>query len=288
MRKNIALVLSGGGARGLAHIGVIEELQKRDYQITSVAGTSMGALIGGVYAMGKLEEYRDWVAGLTQIEVFKLVDLTLGSAGLIKGERVLNRMKEFIPDTNIEDLSIPYSATAVDIIRHEEVVFRSGSLYDAIRASIAIPTVFTPVRKDGAILVDGGVMNNVPITNVVRTKGDLLVTVYVNADIPVQKPILSKAEEQKQESTYQKWMKNFNDYLHINHSKGKKESLGFLTVIDNTITTGMLKLAQMAIEKGKPDILINISRLSCGTYDFYKAKELIEIGRIAAIAELDK
>lgn len=288
MRKNIALVLSGGGARGLAHIGVIEELQKRDYKITSVAGTSMGALIGGVYAMGKLDEYRDWIAGLTQIEVFKLIDLTLGSAGLIKGERVLNRMKEFIPDTNIEDLPIPYSATAVDIINHEEVVFRSGSLYDAIRASIAIPTVFTPVRKNGAILVDGGVMNNVPITNVVRTKGDLLVTVYVNADIPVQKPILSKAEEQKQESTYQKWMKNFNDYLHINHSKEKKENLGFLTVIDNTITTGMLKLAQLAIEKGKPDILINISRLSCGTYDFYKAKEQIEIGRIAAIAELDE
>ena len=128
MSRNIALVLSGGGARGMAHIGVIEELLKRDYRITSIAGTSMGALIGGVYAQGKLEEFKNWVTGLDQLEVFKLVDLTIGKGGLVKGEKVLNKMKEFIPDTNIEDLPIPYSATAVDIIKHEEVVFRSGSV----------------------------------------------------------------------------------------------------------------------------------------------------------------
>lgn len=128
MSRNIALVLSGGGARGMAHIGVIEELLKRDYRITSIAGTSMGALIGGVYAQGKLEEFKNWVTGLDQLEVFKLVDLTIGKGGLVKGEKVLNKMKEFIPDTNIEDLPIPYSATAVDIIKHEEVVFKSGSV----------------------------------------------------------------------------------------------------------------------------------------------------------------
>ena len=137
----------------MAHIGVIEELLKRGYKITSIAGTSMGSLIGGVYAQGKLEEFKNWAIGLDQIEVLKLLDLTLGRGGLIKGEKVLNRMKEFIPDINIEDLPIPYSATAVDIVKHEEVVFTNGSLYDAIRASIAIPTVFTPVKKNGAILV---------------------------------------------------------------------------------------------------------------------------------------
>ncbi len=128
MSRNIALVLSGGGARGMAHIGVIEELLKRDYRITSIVGTSMGALIGGVYAQGKLEEFKNWVTALDQLEVFKLVDLTIGKGGLVKGEKVLNKMKEFIPDTNIEDLPIPYSATAVDIIKHEEVVFKSGSV----------------------------------------------------------------------------------------------------------------------------------------------------------------
>ncbi len=288
MDKKIALVLSGGGARGVAHIGVIEELIKRGYTITSIAGTSMGALIGGVYATGKLNEFSKWIISLDQMEIFKMVDLTIGSAGLIKGEKVLKRMKEFIPDTNIEDLPIPYSATAVDIIKHEEVVFRSGSLYDAIRASIAIPSVFTPVKKDGAILVDGGVMNNLPITNVERTEGDQLVAVHVNALIPVQKTNLTKKDEQDKESGYRKWLKNFNNYIHLNHSKEKKDSLGFLSIIDNTLTTAMLRLAQVAIEQGKPDILINISRASCGTYDFYKAEELIEIGRVAASKELDK
>lgn len=288
MSKNIALVLSGGGARGMAHIGVIEELMKRGYKITSIAGTSMGALIGGVYAKGKLDEFKNWITSLDQLEVFKLVDLTLGKGGLVKGEKVLNKMKEFIPDSNIEDLPIPYSATAVDIIKHEEVVFRSGSLYEAIRASIAIPTVFTPVKKDGATLVDGGVMNNVPITNIKRTEGDQLVVVYVNADIPCIKPALNKKEEKEQESFYQKWLSSFNNHLHINHSKEKKESLGLISVVDNALTTGMLALANFAIEKGNPDILINISRESCGTYDFYKAKELIEIGRLAAVQTLDK
>lgn len=285
MTQKIALVLSGGGARGMAHIGVIEELLKRDYQISSVAGTSMGALIGGVYAQGKLEEFREWITSLDHFEIFKLVDFTLGAAGLVKGEKVLNAMKEFIPDMNIEDLPIPYSATAVDIIKHKEVVFVKGSLFEAIRASIAIPTVFTPVKKDGAILVDGGVMNNVPISNIKRIEGDKLVVVHVNASIPVIKPKLTKKAHEENLSVYKKWLANFSEYL--SHSKENEHKLGFLSLIDNTLTTGMLRLAQMTIEKGNPDILIETSRDICGTYDFYKAKEIIEVGRIAARNVLD-
>ena len=131
-------------------------------------------------------------------------------------------------------------------------------------------------------------MNNVPITNLKRTKGDILVVVYVNADIPPVKLALNKEEEKEQESRYKKWLKNFNEHLLRNHSKEKTESLGFMSVIDSAITTGMLTLANYAIEKGNPDILINISRTSCGTYDFYKTKELVEIGRIATIQTLDK
>lgn len=286
MSKNIALVLSGGGARGLAHIGVIEELLKHDYQITSIAGTSMGALIAGVYARGKMEEFREWVTALDHFEIFKLVDFTLGSAGLVKGEKVLNAIKEFIDDQNIEELPIPYSATAVDIIHHKEVVFTSGSLFEAIRASIAIPTVFTPIKKDGAVLVDGGVMNNVPISNVRRTDGDKLVVVHVNADIPPIKPVLNKKEEKKDASTHKKWLTSFTKFL--SQSKDKEHSLGFLSLIDNTLTTGMLRLAQVAIENGKPDILIETSREIGGTYDFYKAREIIEVGRMAARNALEK
>lgn len=286
MTKKVALVLSGGGARGLAHIGVIEELEKRDYEITSIAGTSMGALVGGVYAQGKLTEFRDWVTALDQFEVFKLVDFTFSSAGLVKGEKVLNTIKEFIPDTRIENLPISYSATAVDIIKHKEVVFRDGMLFDAIRASIAIPTVFTPIKKDGMVLVDGGVMNNVPISNVKRTEGDFLVVVHVNAEIPAISPTLSKKETKKKEKKHRKWLDNFAEFL--NHSKEKEHSLGYLSLIDNTLTTGMLRLAQLSILNGNPDILVEISRDTCGTYDFYKAAEIIETGRLAARKVLDK
>jgi len=286
MTKKVALVLSGGGARGLAHIGVIEELLKRKYEITSIAGTSMGALVGGVYAQGKLTEFRDWVTGLDHFEVFKLVDFTFSSAGLVKGEKVLNTIKEFIPDTRIENLSIPYSATAVDIIKHREVVFRDGMLFDAIRASIAIPTVFTPIKKDGMVLVDGGVMNNVPISNVARAEGDLLVVVHVNADIPFVSPILSKKEAKKKEKTHNKWLDSFTEFL--SHSKEKEHSLGYLSLIDNTLTTGMLRLAQLSILNGNPDILVEVSRDTCGTYDFYKAAEVIETGRMAARQVLEK
>jgi NTE family protein len=198
-------------------------------------------------------------------------------------------MKEFIPDTNIEDLPIPYSATAADIVKHEEIVFRNGSLYDAIRASIAIPTVLTPIIKGDAIIVDGGVLNNVPITNVQRTGNDLLVAVYVNADIPVNKPKVTEEEAIKNHSIYLKRMTEFNDHLHkILPQRSKNDKLGYFSLLDKTLTSGTLKLAQLTIEKGNPDVLINVSRDSCGTYDFYMAKELIEIGRHATITTLDK
>lgn len=289
MDKKVALVLSGGGARGLAHIGVIEELEKRGYTITSIAGTSMGAMVGGIYALGELEAFKNWIVLLDKKKVFSLVDFSFSSNGLVKGDRVLQAMQEFIPDTNIEDLPIPFSATAADINKHEEVVFKSGSLYDAIRASIAIPTVFTPVIKGDSILVDGGVLNNVPISNVERTEGDLLITVYVNANIPVQKPITSNEEETKNQGIYKKWLAEFSEHLQgILPQRSEHEKLGYFSLLDKTLTTGTLQMAQLTIEKGNPDILINVSRDVCGTYDFFMAKELIEIGRHAASTTLDK
>ena len=175
MKKNVALVLSGGGARGIAHIGVIEELEKQGFDIKSISGTSMGALVGGVYAVGKMQEYKNWICTLDKFDVFKLVDFTFSTQGLVKGDRVINKMKEFIPDINIEDLKIYYAATATDISRKEEVVFTKGSLYEAVRASISIPTVFTPVKTENSLLVDGGVINNVPINHVKRTKDDIII-----------------------------------------------------------------------------------------------------------------
>ncbi|WP_297091625.1 patatin-like phospholipase family protein [uncultured Draconibacterium sp.] len=288
MNKNVALVLSGGGARGMAHIGVIEELESRGYNIKAIAGTSMGALVGGIYAAGKLKEFKQWAVSLERHDMFRMVDFSFGGNGLIKGEKVLGKIQEFVPDTLIEELPINYSATAVDLKRREEVVFKKGSLFNAIRASIAIPTVFTPITHNEAILVDGGVMNNLPISNVVRNDADLLVAVHVNAAIPIPHQFKNKKDILEKESAYKKWMNEFYDFLHLHHPKEKKERLGFLSLIDQSLATGMLKLVDHAIEKGKPDVLINVSRDACGTYDFYKANELIEMGRYSAILELDK
>ena len=220
MKKNVSLVLSGGGARGIAHIGVIEELEKQGFNIKSISGTSMGSLVGAVYAVGKMQEYKNWIYTLDRLDVLKLIDFTFSSQGLVKGDRVFKKMKEFIPDTNIEELDIHYAATAADIINNKEVVFTKGSIYDAVRASVAIPTVFTPVITENSVLVDGGVMNNVPISHVKRTKNDLLIVVYVNADIPVNRPPVSKKEKAKKESVYLKRIKKF--YNHINKSNSKR------------------------------------------------------------------
>ena len=127
MNNNVSLVLSGGGARGIAHIGVIEELEKQGFNIKSISGTSMGSLVGAVYAVGKMQEYKNWIYTLDRLDVFKLIDFTFSSQGLVKGDRVFKKMKEFIPDTNIEDLEIHYAATAADIINNKEVVFTKGS-----------------------------------------------------------------------------------------------------------------------------------------------------------------
>jgi NTE family protein len=288
MNNTIALVLSGVGARGIAHIGVIEELEKRGYQINSIAGTSMGALVGGMYATGKLDEFKNWMCTLDEKKVFRLVDFTFSSDGIVKGDKVLNAIKKFVPDRNIEDLKIAYSTTAADIANYKEIVYRSGSLYEAIRASIAIPVVITPVFKDGSVIVDGGVMNNLPISNVKRNKGDLLVAVYVNANVPPVKLKISKKEEKEKKSVYLKKLNEFYEHLNIISPKPRKEKLGYFTLIDKTIVSASLQLVQLSIEKNPPDILVNISRDTCGTYDFYRAEELVEIGRQSAIKILDE
>ena len=288
MKKRVSLVLSGGGARGIAHIGVIEELENRGFEIRSIAGTSMGALIGGIYAVGKLPEFKNWLYTLHKIDVFKLIDFTLSSQGLIKGDRVFNKMREFIPDMNIEDLKIHYAATATDIINNQEVVFKQGSIYEAIRASVAIPTVITPVKKDNTLLVDGGVINSLPINHVKRTRDDLLIVVYVNADIPVYKPVISEKEKDKQQSIYLKKIRQFQNQLGIIHPKNESEKLGYFDLINKSISLLTYHIAELSIEKYPPDILIEVSHNTCGIFDFFKAEELVEIGRFSAVKGINE
>ena len=295
MKPKIALVLSGGGARGIAHIGVIEELERRGYEIASVAGTSMGALVGGVYADDAMEAFKDWMLSLDKRKIFSLVDFTLGRQGMVRGDKVFNKMKDFIPDTLIENLRIPYVAVAVDLISKKEVVFREGSLFDAIRASVSIPTVLTPVKTADGLLVDGGVLNNIPVNHALRIPGDLLMVVNVNASIPVSRPEISAEEQEKQKHVYQKKIEEFQSHLQKilsitpsdKQSQNHEEKMGYFNLIDKTVTLMTDRLAQMLLKDYNPDLLIEVSHDACGTFDFYKAEEMVALGREAAHKSLN-
>ncbi len=282
MGKKVSLVLSGGGARGIAHIGVIEELEKQGFEIVSVTGTSMGALVGGVYALGKMEEYKNWLYSLDKVKIFNLLDFTFGNQGIVKGNKVLRKMKDFIPDANIEDLKIAYAAVAADLINKKEVVFTSGSVFEAIRASIAIPTVFTPVKTKNGLLVDGGVLNNIPVSCAPRISGDILIVVNVNANIPVYKPVVSKKEERERYTIYLKKIQEFQSHLQQIRQQNHKDSIGYFDLINKTIGLMMFHMSEMSLNQHLPDIQIDISKDACGTFDFFKAEEMVDIGQYSA------
>ncbi len=161
--KTVSLVLGSGGARGLAHIGVIHWLEENNCKIRSIAGSSMGALIGGIYAAGKLDEYEQWVRAITKIDIVTLLDLSWEKSGLVKGDKIINTLIHLVGEQLIENLPIQYTAVATDFKREKEIWIRSGRLFDAIRASMSIPLLFTPFKYRGVDLIDGGVLNPVPV-----------------------------------------------------------------------------------------------------------------------------
>jgi len=296
--KNVALVLSSGGARGLAHIGVIEELQARGFTITSVAGSSMGALVGGLFAAGKINEFRDWVITLNKKDVISLIDFTLTTKGFVKGEKVFERMRNLnlIPEINIEELSIPYAAVAVDILNNKEYVFQSGSLLKAIRSSISIPSVFTPVSFDKALLVDGGVLNPLPLKLVKRNPRDLLVAVDLNALNAYEKPKLpgkKKSNDNQNErfaALIQKWDELFGHNQPPKSIKEKKttpQSIGYFDVLMRSVLLMQSRLTAYSTEITPPDVLIPISKDSSTVFEFYKAEELIAYGKEMCAKTLD-
>ena len=282
MKKKVALVLGSGGARGTAHIGVIRELVKQGYEITSISGTSMGALVGGVYAAGKLDEYEAWLCSLSKMRVFNLVDFTLSINGIIKADKVLKEIQKFIPDQKIEDLPIKYSAVATDINQKKEVVITKGSLYEAIRASISIPMVITPLQKNDTLFVDGGILNPVPVNRVFRNEGDMLIAVDVNAQMPYNKPKNEDTDWGYFEKLTSGKLSVFQKKLTKHIPVHKKEGMGYFNLIGETSGLMLSQISKLTLELNPPDILIEISRETCGTFDFYKATELIKVGESAA------
>ena len=268
MKKDITLVLSGGGARGIAHIGVIEELLKMNVNIASISGTSMGALIGGIYAVGKLEEFKQWMLKVNRTKIFKLIDFSFSTQGLVKGERIFNEIKPFITDANIEDLPIKYTATAFDIVNGREVVFDKGSLFNAIRASISIPTIFTPLTIGDSVFIDGGVVNNIPINTAKRVQNDIVIAVNVNAGVTDDIVYFSELEQlSKQNENTTKSIYRIN------------KNINYFFLVNNSLVTMTNHISNLILEKNPPDVLVEIPRNIAGIFEFYNAKSIINSGK---------
>ncbi|NVC22307.1 esterase [Kocuria salina] len=179
-RTRVALALGSGGARGYAHIGVIEVLEERGYDIVTVAGSSMGALVGGLHAAGQMESYAQWVRGLSQRDVLRLLDPSPSAPGVIRAEKIMAKVRELLAGRLIEDLPVPFTAVATDLLARKEVWFQEGPVDVAVRASIALPSIITPVMLNGRLLADGGIMNPVPIAATVATRADVTVAVSLS------------------------------------------------------------------------------------------------------------
>ena len=279
MKQKVALVLGSGGARGTAHIGVIHELVNQGYEISSISGTSMGALVGGVYAAGKLDEYESWLCSLSKMDVFNLVDFTLSTKGIIKADKVLKEIQKFIPDRKIEELPVKYAAVATNLKQKKEVVITEGSLFEAIRASISIPLVITPMQKNDTLFVDGGVLNPIPVNRVSRQEDDILIAVNVNAQIPYQKSTVNNPDWGFLEELTSGKLNGFQKKLSKLVSVSKKENTGYFNLIRDTTSLMLSQISKLTLEMNPPDLLIEVSRHACGTFDFYKATELIELGK---------
>lgn len=286
-KKTVSLVLSSGGARGMAHIGVIEALEESGYEIVSIAGCSAGALIGGMYAAGNLPKFKDWICNLDRVDVFSLMDFTISSRGFIKGEKVFGELKKLIADSHIEDLNIPFVCTAVEIPSGKEHVFRKGSLYAAIRASVSIPTVLTPAKIHGKEYVDGGILNPIPLSLLPKEKrGDIVLAVDLNGPKEAFVDLMEDKDKTGLPSSFSKlpnWMidyqKKFSNYFSSLEKDEKPKGMGFIDLMNYSFDILQDKLSELVLEKHQVDIVVEISRTQAKTLEFHRASEMIEIGK---------
>ncbi|VXC19722.1 conserved hypothetical protein [Pseudomonas sp. 8AS] len=328
MSKKVALVLGSGGARGYAHIGVIEELEARGYEIGCVAGCSMGAVVGGIYAAGKLREYREWTESLDYLDVLRLLDVSF-RLGAIRGEKVFGKIHDLIGEIDIEDLAIPYTAVAADLTNQQEIWFQEGCLHKAMRASAAIPSLFTPVTQGNRMLVDGGLLNPLPIVPVVASHCDLIIAVNLNSQnqnqyqLPViERPAVFKNridqlmgslssrlpffkrevdEEEEGELLVESnpWVEQPTPRRKVVPEAAPKSASGsrvlsnvgpasLLELVNQSFEVMQASLTQYKIAGYPPDILVNVPKRACRFFEFHKAPELIMLGRQIASDTLDK
>jgi NTE family protein len=278
-KPTVALALGAGGAKGLAHIGVIEELERQGFEIVAIAGSSMGALVGGIHAMGKLGVYRDWACALARLDVLRLADWTLSGGGLIKGERIINTLRHLTGDMQIENLPVAYTAVATELDRGREVWLTRGSLFAAIRASTAMPTVFRPHLLEGRWLVDGALLNPVPVTPLIRAHADYLVAVSLHgpADNASSRPVAAAAAPSAAHAAHGRVSELIAHWLP--HGAKSVPARGTFDLLNESMDLMQSHLSRLRLAVYEPDLLIELPRDLAHVYEFYRARELIECGR---------
>jgi NTE family protein len=290
MKKKVQLVLGSGGARGIAHIGVIQMLEQQGYEIVEVYGCSMGAVIGGMYCAGYLKPYTEWLTKLTKSDVYRLFDVTFSMQGFVKGEKIFSVLEQMAGKKMIEDLPIPFVAVATDMLSRKEVHFSKGDLYKALRASTGIPGVFKPIAENQSLYVDGGVLNPLPVNLVKRRDDAIIVAVDLNgprviAPQTVVTPAGVVAEVETEASDMLSKMKKY--FFAETISKAKAEaaaatpSFSMFEILDASYDATLDRLVDIMVQIYPPDILVKIPRNSAAVFEFYRAAELMEIGKKA-------
>ncbi|HKJ22454.1 MAG TPA: patatin-like phospholipase family protein [Gammaproteobacteria bacterium] len=277
--RTVSLVLGSGGARGLAHIGVIQWLEHHGFEVRSIAGTSMGALVGGIYAAGRLPLYTRWVTALERKDVIRLLDFSFGRNSLFKGERVIGELKVLIGNPEIGDLPLSFTAVATDMDSGKEVWLNSGPLFDAIRASMAIPTIFSPYTLQGRRLMDGGLVNPVPIAPTLADSTDLTIAVNLNAEPQVLPPSAHAVSKRRESNRYRENIAKLINELQQRWGTEAEDESGFFDIISRSMDIMEDLIAQFKLTAYPPDIIVNIPRNVCSFYEFHRASEVIEAGR---------
>lgn len=289
--EKVALVLGAGGARGFAQIGVIEALEARGLNIVAVSGSSSGALVGGIYAAGKLAEFREHLMRMDRSHFLRLLDPGMPHAGLLRGERLVDAMREVVGDPLIESLPLTFTAVAVDLQRQRVVWLRSGPLWDALRASFAIPGLFTPHEVDGRLLVDGGLLAPLPITATRLSGAHRLVAVDMHSwpERPPGEP--ARPEAPIDAAEHESWVERVGEWIGDrmggHHDGAAAGGMGLIELMSRSLDTMQAQIARVELALDPPELVIRIPRDACQFYEFWRARELVDIGRVEAEKALD-
>ena len=282
-KTKISLVLGSGAARGLTHIGVIRCLEDHDYEIKYISGSSIGALVGGIYAAGELDVYVEWVKALKRRNILRLLDISFSRKSIFKGEKIIEVLKEIIKDCTIEDLPIGFTAVATDIVEQKEIWLAHGSLFDAIRASIAVPMIFSPVQYADRLLVDGGIINPVPIAPTLNDNTELTIAVALNGPLEIfetEGQDNSNDDEEKIKNKYQLGIEKLIDGMlpKGEAEKSNKHDLGIFNLMTQSMDTMQSSISRFKLAANRPDVVVEMPRNVCSWFDFDRAEELIEFG----------